>query len=823
MPILCVILGVVGALVTFSVLKSKYQARADSFDLNEMDKMEAATVIYDRNGTQFGKIFIQNRNPIFGDDVPELMKQAVIAAEDNRFMEHNGVDYWGILRAAIANYRSGRKSQGASTVTQQLARNSFDMFERTYERKMIEILLANRVEAKFSKDQIMEMYLNRVYFGSGLYGVEAAAKGYFGVSAKEMNAGQCATLAGLLKSPNGLSPWNNPDGAKASRNVVLGKMEKEGFITKEEERRDVMGPMVTRKRSNPFKVSYAVDYVRQQTVAALGYERAMNGGFRIYTTLDLDMQRAGEIAMRKELNAVEDRPGYDHETYAQFVKKFAGAESELRSGGFPSGKVPTPKYLQGAVIAYHNPTGGILTLIGGREFTHSEYNRALQAKRSPGTAFTPLVFAAGYEEGIFPGELVQDAALDNRYVNIGGTTGILGEWGVERADNEYEGNITAREALVQSKNAATVRFGWRAGLEAVTALAAKAGITSAIRQFSGSFLGTSEVSLDQMTLAYTMFPGYGWRTKAPYVIQRIEDGSGRVVYEAKGDKVPVVEDSTAYQVHVALDEALHRGTGAAGAARDGLGGYPAAGKTGTAYNFTDTYFLGYTSEVTCGVWVGFDKPEKIYRGAFGSELAQPIWTSVMNASVVDFEPREFERPDSVTPVSICKKSGLLETGRCEDVMLDPATGQRRMMKTSYIEYATEAQKPHIACDVHGSGVRIYAAEMEESEWPRAASAVDLAMVRPIAISEPALVGLNDVYGSVRPAAMRMREDEIPVAKALPVDQMVAEAAAADGEAALEPGAEEGPREVRKAQLVRPMDVRGSEPAIEIAVPGAIEF
>jgi penicillin-binding protein 1A len=810
-------------LVAVSVLKSKFQERADSFDLSEMEKMEAATVIYDRNGTQFGKIFIQNRNPIFGDDVPELMKQAVIAAEDNRFMEHNGVDYWGILRAAIANYRSGRKSQGASTVTQQLARNSFDMFERTYERKFIEILLANRVEERFSKDQIMEMYLNRVYFGSGLYGVEAAAKGYFGVAAKDLTAGQCATLAGLLKSPNGLSPWNNPEAAKATRDVVLGKMEAQGFITKEEERQDQLGPMVTRKRSNPFKVSYAVDYVRQQAVAALGYERAMNGGFKIFTTLDLDMQRAGEVALRKELNEVEDRAGYDHETYAEFVKKFAGAEIELRSGGFPSGNVPTPRYVQGAVIAYHNPTGGILTLIGGREFTHSEYNRALQAKRSPGTAFTPLVFAAGYEEGIFPGELVQDAALDNRFVNIGGTTGILGEWGVERADNEYEGNITAREALVQSKNAATVRFGWRTGLEAVTKLAERAGITSAIRQFSGSFLGTSEVSLDELTLAYTMFPGYGWRPENSFIIQRIEDGSGRVVYEAQSQKVPVVEDSTAYQVHVALDEALHRGTGAVAGARYGLGDYPAAGKTGTAYDFTDAYFIGYTSEVTCGVWVGFDKPQKIYRGAFGNELALPIWTSVMNASVADFQPQEFARPESVIPLSICRKSGLLETGRCEEPMVDPATGERRMMKTAYIEYATEAQKPRIACDVHGSGMRSYAAEMEESEWPRAASAIDLAMIRPIGISEPALVGLNDVYGSVRPAAMRMREDEIPVAKALPVDQLVAEAAAADGEAATAPGAEEGPREVRKAQLVRPMDVRGSEPAIAMEPPGAIEF
>ncbi len=817
-------LAVVG-LISASVLKSKYEARAGAYDLNEMEKMEASTLLFDRNGTQFGKIFIQNRNPIPYDKIPRLMVDAVVAAEDNRFWTHSGVDYFGIMRAAIANYRAGRNKQGASTVTQQLARNSFDMFEKTYERKIIEILLAGRVEARFSKQKIMELYLNRVYFGSGLYGVEAAARGYFGVPAEEMTAGQCATLAGLLKSPNGLSPWNNPEGAKGARDVVLGKMEDLGFISKEQEQRDRGAPMVTRRRSNPYKVSYAVDYVRQQAIAALGYERAMNGGFEIYTTLDLDMQRAGEVALRNSLNTVEDRDEYDHQTYPDFVQEFADTEKTLRTGGFPSAQAPTPDYLQGAVFALDNATGGVLTLIGGREFKHSEYNRAFQSRRPAGTAFTPFVFAAAYEKGIFPGRMVQDAALDNRYVNIGGTTGILGEWGVERTDNEYEGNILAREALVKSKNGATVRLGWEAGLDAVTKLAAKAGISTPIRQFSNAFLGTSEMSLEDLTLAYSTFPGKGWRAKQPYIIQKIVDGD-RVIYEAEPTKVPVMSDATAFQINTQLEDALREGTGQAAVVRDGLGNYPAAGKTGTAYNFTDTYFVGYTTAVTCGVWVGFDKPRRIYRGAFGNQLALPVWTNVMNASVNDFKPEPFTAPESVTPYMICRESGLLETPRCEESLVDPQTGERKMVKTSYIEYATEAQKPSIACDVHGSGMRLYAEEREESEWPRAASAVDLAMVRPIAVSEPALVGLNDVYQSVRPAAMRMREDEIPVAKALPVDQQVADAAMKDAEAATAVAAEavpEGPREVRKAEAVRPMDVSSSMPAIAIEPPKAIEF
>jgi len=823
-PVAVVAVAVLLGLIAFQVIRAGYNKRAGVFDLADVERMESATLIYDRDGTQVGKIFIQNRNPIPYAQIPKLMVEAIVAAEDNRFWDHDGVDYWGIVRAALKNYQSGKIKQGASTVTQQLARNSYELRERSYDRKLLEMAIANRIEKKYSKDKIMELYLNRVYFGSGLYGVDAAARGYFGVPARELTAGQCAMLAGLLKSPNGLSPWNNPEGAKGARNFVLERMKDQGFISSTEMRSEQDSLLVTRRRMNPYKVSYAVDYVRQQAIAALGYDRAMNGGFRIYTTLDVPMQRAAETALRNVLNQAEARPAYNHQTYGDFALRFKPFDDALRAGGFPSTQPPAPEYLQGAVIAYDNNTGGILALVGGREFKHSEYNRALQARRPTGTAFAPLVFAAAYEKGFFPGEIVQDAALDNRYVNIGGTTGILGEWGVERPDNEYEGGIPAREALVKSKNGATVRVGWEAGLDSVKALVKKAGITSEIRDFSNAFLGTSEVSLDELTLAYTMFPGKGWRPKQSHIIQKILDAEGNVVYQADPGKIPVIKDSTAFQVHAGLDEALHSGTGAAALTQFGLGQFPAGGKTGTAYDFTDTYFVGYTSAVTCGVWVGFDKPAKIYRGAFGSQLALPVWTETINASAADFAPGEFKRPESVSPVSICRASGLLETGRCEHETVDPATGAKRMQKSAYIEYATEAQKPHIPCDIHGTGVRTYARNQDESEWPRASLAVDLAMIRPVAVSAPALIGLNDVYNSIRPAALRMSEDEIPVAKAIPVDQQVAQAAMAEGEAATAVAAvPEAPREVRKAEAVKPLDLPKDASAITLDPPKPIRF
>lgn len=827
LPVILVALGVTAGLVGYGLLKFKFEAQAASYDLSTMDQMESATTVFDRSGEIIGRFFIQNRNPIPWDQIPPLMVQAVVAAEDNRFYEHEGVDYWGVLRAALKNYRSGRIRQGASTVTQQLARNSFELRERTYERKIVEMLLANRIEESFSKEQIMELYLNRVYFGSGLYGIDAAARGYFGIPPMDLTVGQCAMLAGLLRSPNGLSPWNNPEGARNARNFVLGRMKDQGFLNSQQMRQEQDSVLITRRRTNPHKTSYAVDFVRQQVIAALGFEKAMQGGYRVTTTLDGRMQRTAEIALRNRLNAIEQVEGYKHQTFDQFTKVFEPFDETLRRGGFPSTPAPRPEYIQGAALALDNATGAILTMVGGREFKHSEYNRAIQARRPAGTAITPFVFAAAFERGVFPGQIVQDAALDNRYVNIGGTTGILGEWGVERADNRYEGGIPAREALAHSKNSATVRVGWMAGLNAFKSVLQKAGIRSPVRNFSNAFLGTSEATLEELTLAYTIFPGQGWRPERSYIIERIEDRSGTVIYSAAPKKTPAIEDATAYQVHAGLVDAIRSGTGSAAFSTYGLADIPTGGKTGTAYNFTDTYFFGYTSRVTCGVWIGFDKPTTIFRGAFGNTLALPVWTDVINNSIETFPPQELTRPESLIPVSVCRMSGLLETPRCEHEVPDPITGNLITQKTSYIEYATESQKPRIPCDIHGPGVRLYEQIAEaESEWPRAAPAVDLASIRPIAISAGALAGFTDVYGSVRPAALRLRQEDIPVARAMAVDENgedIPEGEEAAAPVAIAVAEPENTGEVRRAEMVRPLDSPLESPAIPIAPPKPIQF
>ena len=793
-PLAVMLAGAFSAWVVFGIVTKRYHDRAKEFNLDEVNKMESASIIYDRRGREFGKLFIQNRQPVPYEQLPEMMVQAVIAAEDNRFYDHDGVDYMGILRAALTNYRKGRIAQGASTVTQQLARNSFELRERTYERKLVEMHLAWRIEQEFSKKQIMEAYLNRVYFGSGFYGVEAASQGYFGKKAIDMTIGQCATLAGLLKSPQALSPFNNPRASQESRDFVLMRMRELGLISRKEFMDETAAPLQVIERRNPFKVSYAIELIRQQAIKSLGFERAMNGGYRINTTLDGDIQKQAEQAVQNHLTDVENRQGYDHPTFAQYVGTNRNLQKSLDRGNM-SVKMPDPKYLQGAALAVENITGGILALVGGRDFRHSEYNRAIQGTRPAGTIFTPFVYAAAYESGVFPGQTVQDACIDNRYVMVGGETGILGEWGVEIVDNEYEGSIPASEALVKGKNAATVRLGMQTGLEAVKNTAQRAGITSPLRNYSNTFLGSSEVTLDELVLGYTVFPNVGQRPADLFIIQSITDASGEPVFNAPRKRYRVLPPTAAYQVHTGLADFMAYGNGAAARKTLGLANIPVAGKSGTAYGFTDTYFIGYTDSITCGVWVGFDKPTQIFRGAFGKDLAMPIWVQIMNAAARIYPAKPVTRPPSLTRVKICRSSGLNATPRCGE-------------SNTYTELATEKQLPTIPCDIHGGGIRTYAREFEEADWPRAASAIDLTRIRPVAITSPSLVGFNDIYRSVRPGEGMENDENIPIAKAVAVAPAIPSAEPVTGPT--------GEVEVRRAEPVTP--TQPNQPAAPLELP-----
>ena len=735
--------------VFISSLVADLKAQARTFDLNKLEQMESASVILDRNGKIFGQIYVENRETVPYEQLPADLVKAVVAVEDAKFYQHHGYDLLGIIRAALKNFTAGHVRQGGSTITQQLARNSFSLKERTFRRKLLEIFLAQRIEEQFGKQKIMELYLNRIYFGGGLYGAEAAARGYFGKPAREMSLAECATLAGLVKSPNRLSPWADRANSREVRDFALDRMRDLSFISRERCAAARAEQIVIGSRQNAQGQTYAVDYIRQQVIAAVGWDRAMNEGFRIHTTIDVDLQKVAEDSLRTHLETVEQSPEYNHQTYAAYAASFRKAKA---NGPAAAGSdQPAPEYLQGAVIGLDNATGDILVLVGGRDFEHNQYNRALQARRPAGTAMLPFVYAAAFEKGMYPGSLVEDSPLDNRAVMIGGTTGILGEWGPESAENRYEGAMTARQALVKSKNGATVRIGMDAGVDAVLQLCSAAGIRSPLRSYPATFLGSSEVTLAELALAYTIFPNGGWRPNAPHILERIEEKDGTLVWDGKQQSIRklVTKPETAYEVHSCLADALQSGTGKAAFTQFGLKKMPAAGKTGTAYDFTDALFAGYDSNFTCAVWAGFDKPQKIYRGAFGRELALPIWVDIMNAAATSYPPREIKQPENLKEVEICSRSGLLATDKCYDA-IKTANGDPVQRRTTYMEIATPPQAPTEPCNVHGESRARLAREFPASDLPRAALAVDLNDVTPVVIRSPTLLADKDPYNSLKP-------------------------------------------------------------------------
>jgi 1A family penicillin-binding protein len=805
--------------------RAKLQAKAATFDYSRLEEMESATVIYDRNGVVLGRMFTQNRDQVKIDQLSPALLKAVVAAEDARFYQHRGVDYKGIVRAVVKNYQSGKKMQGASTLAQQLARNTFpDMLppqEKSYQRKLLELAVAQEIEKRCTKQKILELYLNRVFFGSGFYGAEAAARGYFGKSAKDLTLSEAAMLCGLLKSPSNLSPWKNRDRCIESRNYVLQRAMEIGLITAQEREETLKQDIIVKNRRPIHQESYAADLVAQQVAQKVGRDSAVSDGYRIYTTIDSGLQKTAEKVMREQLDAVERHEGFEGQTASKFDIEFKQHQRQAAAGDAEPEARLMPEYLQGGVVVLDNSNGGILALVGGRDFAHSPYNRAISARRPPGTAFKPLVYAAAFEKGLFPGTQVKDAVMDNRQVMIGGESGILGEWGPERVDNKYEGSISARTALVKSKNAATVRLGMETGLEATLALAKQAGIETPLRKFPATFLGSSEVTLMELTLANTMFPNGGWRPEKPFIVTRIEDKSGRVVYRAERKKVQVVKPSTAHEINTCLAEVLERGTADKTYTELGVKKFPLGGKTGTAYNFTDAWFVGYSSAVTCGVWTGFDKPRTpIYRGAFSNEIALPIWAGVMKATFAAYNPKEFPEPKGMIKCEICSTSGQLATDKCVEFIENKDTGEKVKRRTTYLEICTEEQAPREGCSVHGGGGGgTFVKEVKPGETPRAELAVDVSKVQRVLMKAPTVLG-NDPYNSSQSiknaVAMGLLNGQVA-----PVDSSVniPVVAAAPGDAApVEP-------EVRRAEPVRPMQQQTAviDTTIKLDPPPPIEF
>jgi penicillin-binding protein 1A len=520
------------------------------------------------------------------DLLPRHVADAVIATEDRRFYEHRGVDPWGLLRAAIANARSGRFVQGGSTLTQQLAKNLYLSSDRTFARKLEELSLAVWLEARLSKSDILELYLNRVYLGSGAYGVDAAARRYFGKPARSLSLAESALIAGLLKAPSKYSPLSSRSAARARGRLVLAQMRRAGFISADEERSAsaaMQGIAEAQRQPAPGGSEYAVDFVLDELPLLA---RPEGTDIIVETTLDRDLQ----------------------ERAARIVERHIDARGDSLQAS------------QAAVVVL-DAEGGVRALVGGRSYAESQFNRAAKARRQPGSAFKPFVYLAALEEGLTADSVVEDLPLS------------VGGWAPRNDNGEYQGAMTLRTALSRSVNTVAVRLALKVGPTRVAAAARRLGIKSALGADASLALGTSEVSLVELTGAYNVLAN-GGRTAEPHVLRRVLTRSGKVLYSRKA---PPAKQAVALAHVGAMNEMLNAALISGTGRRAALPRHPAAGKTGTTQSFRDAWFVGYTAHLTTGVWIGNDDGSAMKRVA-GGGLPADIWREVMLAAHEGREP-----------------------------------------------------------------------------------------------------------------------------------------------------------------------------------------
>ncbi len=602
-----------------------------------------STKIYDCQQRLVYEFFQQKRTPVSLHEIPQMLKDALITVEDKRFYSHWGVDIIRIFGALFYNLKTMRKAQGASTITQQLARNMFLTQEKTFVRKLKELLLAFELERTYSKDEILEMYLNQVWFGAGAYGVEAASQVYFNKSVKDLTLPECALLAALPKAPQYYSPYVNPAQALKRRNLFLKMLYKAKKITKVELENALASPLgVVPKKSLKNSAPYFVEEIRKYLIDRYGEDFIYRSGAKIYTTLDLDIQNVANQVIEKHLSQIE------REYRLAFTKSKFDSIARFDS-------LISPNYLQGALVAIDPKTGYIKAMVGGRDFAASQFNRAIQAKRQAGSAFKPFVYAVAIDQGFTPANLEADAEI---VLNI---PGVRESYRPRNFDNRFMGLMTLRRALALSRNVVAVRIISKVSPENVVRYASAMGISSRLQPVYSLALGACEVTLLDITKAFAVFANDGYKIK-PIFILKIVDADNTVIEDNSIQTEPVLDSKVAYIITNMLESVVNEGT-AYVIRRLGFN-YPAAGKTGTTDDYTDCWFIGYTPDLVCGIWVGYDTKKTIFHGATGGGVAAPIWADFMNGIVQFLSGSDFKMPDSIVKVKVCDLTGFLATGRC---------------------------------------------------------------------------------------------------------------------------------------------------------------
>jgi penicillin-binding protein 1A len=654
----------------------------NSRSIESVPQMEEITKVYDRNGEMIFEFYQKNRIVVPLSSVSKEFVQALVATEDRNFYRHSGFDFLAIVRAAAANIRAGRIVQGASTMTQQLARNTFLTSKRSFTRKIQELLLAWKIERNYTKNQILEHYINRVYFGSGFYGIEAAAQGYFGKTSAALKLDEAALLAGLTKAPTTYSPYKNPQRALERRNHALDAMTECEVISKQQAEAAKRQPLRVRPSTHDSKnASYAVDYIREQLLEMFGYERTFNGGLTVHTTLDTAIQADAELAVEDQLVKIEKQPGFKGISRAQFLKDNprppeGAAEEEVR-----------PSYLQGALLCMNARTGEIYAMVGGRNHGESKFNRAVHANRQPGSAFKPFVYATALKLGMTPSSKVQAGSLE--FITSEGV------YQPANADGAQYGSVSLRTALRKSINTAAVHLGQEIGLENIVRGAHEFGISGELRPVPSLPLGAVEVTLMELVRAYSAFPNEGNVTK-PTILSRVEDNQGRTLYAAEPAYDRVLDERIAFLMTTMLADAVDRGTGS-GIRAAGYRG-PMGGKTGTTNDYRDAWFVGFTPDVVTGVWVGFDAPKEILDRGYGASLAVPIWAKFMKQRFSNSHAREFSMPAGVVRLELCVESGQAATSLCRSRIMTPDELFNDTPCT-YWEYFMESNPPR-TCILH---------------------------------------------------------------------------------------------------------------------------
>ena len=669
--ILLILLLLVGVMIrTYRIYKK------DLPSLVQLHNIEPSliTKIYSADGKLIKEFYTERRILILLERMPPHLIDALLATEDRRFFKHWGVNLLALARAFWNNLWEWRWAQGASTITQQLARTLFLTPEKTIPRKIKEIMTAIKIERNYSKEEILEMYLNQCYFGKGAYGVQAAALRYFNKNVEDLSISECAVLVGIPKNPSRYSPIDHPKLAQLRRNIVLNAMRDFKRISPE---------LADSLKKHPLEISptlvptgeapYFTEMVRQYLENEYGEDVLYCGGLSVYTTLNLDLQKAAEEALKTQLDMLQENMENTHTrrdtNYTVVVMDSTGDEPAEKR---------VYKEIQGALVAFENKTGNILALIGGKDFEQSQFNRAVQAKRQPGSGFKPFIYTAAIDNGARP----IDIMYDTPFLLIGEDGQ---EWSPENFDLIFRGPVTLREALAKSINIISAKLIEKVTPQQTIFYASNMGIKSPLSPYPSLALGTSEVTLQEMVSAFSVFPNQGIKVEPKYIL-KIADRYGNILEENKtSKKEEVLSAQTAYIMATMLQSVINKGTGWGARAR---GFYrPAGGKTGTSDNCTDNWFIGFTPQITAGVWIGYDDKTVIGENITGAHTTLPVWSDFMIKAHDTLKVEDFDVPGGIIFKTVCLESGLLATDRCPRIIID---------------VFTEETVPKEYCDLHPS-------------------------------------------------------------------------------------------------------------------------